>query len=181
MQRLHRVPLKRAPALEVDWRAFLESRRETAVVRHRDGGAPERWLAEIPSFFARVLPTLAVAPRALLSADIHAEHLLVDARGAHPTLTGLLDFGDALVGDPAYEMVTPAVFVVRGRVDVMKALLAGYGIPREARTPELRERLMAYELLHRFGNLARDTRMLAEKAGEHETLDDALGALFPFQ
>jgi hypothetical protein len=98
--------------------------------------------------------------------------------GRHGIARGgfFFDFGDALVGDPAYDFVTPVTFIVRGRADLMAALLDGYGVRGDAM---LRRRFMAYELLHRFSRIGRDVRMLAEPR-DLATLADVERALFPF-
>jgi hygromycin-B 7''-O-kinase len=169
--RLHALPV---PAgLATDWAAFVRDTASSCAERHARGGASPTWTAAIGERLATELAALA-SPGAVvpLHADIHAEHVLFDHDSK---LTALLDFGDAVAGDPAYELVTPATFLVRGRPELMAALFEGYGRPL---TPDLRRRCMAYQLLHRFSDLRRDTELLVA-ARPVATLDLALEALWP--
>lgn len=169
--RMHELP---APAtLALDWPRFVDKLFAGCAERHKGGGANSVWTAAIPERLAGVVAELAAPARLVpMHADVHTEHVLVDDS---LKVTGLLDFGDALVGDPAYELVTPVTFFVRGRSDLLAALLEGYG---EAPTPELRRRCTAYQLLHQFSDLKRDA-LLMEPPREPATLDATLAALWP--
>jgi hygromycin-B 7''-O-kinase len=173
---LHRLPVPAVPSLAVDWPAFIHGQRDSAVARHAKGGAPPAWLAAIPELLAGALPEIARSrAHVLLHADVHHEHVLLDDDAR---VCGLLDFGDAFVGDPAYDLVTPVVFLARGRAELLAALLDGYGVAPAARTPALRRRLMAFELVHRFAQLPRDVGMLGLTATP-ATLAEVEAALLP--
>ncbi|MFR9674617.1 phosphotransferase [Streptomyces sp. TR02-1] len=127
----------------------------TGAVRH---GAPsDREAARVRAttaddFLARVVPLLPVELRApgralveestscpagrLVHGDLGPEHMLADGG----VLSGVIDFGDAHIGDPAIDLAwalhgTPRAFAA--------ALAAEYGV-----TPELRARSL---LRHRLG------------------------------
>jgi hygromycin-B 7''-O-kinase len=178
MADIHRAPVDAPGPLSLEWPAFVAEQTASAVKRHADG-APAAWLEAIPSFLERAAPLLRGFRPALVTADIHGDHVLLRERQGRVEISGFFDFGDAVVGDPAYDFVTPATFIVRGRQDLMASLLDGYGVAAQDRTEELRARFFAYELLHRFATLARDVGMLEERRPV-AMLADVERALFPF-
>jgi hygromycin-B 7''-O-kinase len=178
MRAMHDAEAPSGSRLALDWARFVDAQAQSAPVRHAEG-APAAWLQAIPGWLGSVLPELTRFRPTLISADLHAEHVLVAERAGRTSLVGVLDFGDALIGDPAYDFVTPLAFIVRGRAPLMSALLDGYGVPAGDRTPELRRRFTAYELLHRHAQLARDVRMLDRRDRELATLSAVESALVP--
>jgi hygromycin-B 7''-O-kinase len=89
------------------------------------------------------------------------EHLVVNP--GTWTLSGLLDFETAMIGDRVYEFAAAGLFVSRGDPRLLARILAAYGRsfgPRE---------LLAYTLLHRHSNLPECLAELAAPPGR--TLD----------
>jgi aminoglycoside phosphotransferase (APT) family kinase protein len=155
--------------IDADWPGLLARARTTCASRHAAGGADPTWIAAIA---ARVADVEASGRAVPMHADVHADHVLLDER---LRVTGLLDFGDAMAGDPVYDLVTPVTFFVRGRPDLFAALLEGYGA---SPTPELLARGRALQILHRYSDLRRDVEMLVPSR-RCTTLDEALAALWP--
>lgn len=168
--RIHQLP---APAALVpDWPRLVDTLVAGCVQRHAKGGANPDWISAIPARLAGVVAELATPARLVpMHADVHTEHILLDDS---LRVTGLLDFGDALVGDPLYDLVTPVTFFGRGRSDLLAALIAGFGVTPG---PELRRRCTAYQLLHQFSDLKRDALLTAPR--EPATLEETLAALWP--
>ncbi|MBC7290382.1 MAG: phosphotransferase [Actinotalea sp.] len=80
---------------------------------------------DLPALIATLDLAVDVGPRTgepvLLHGDLHLRHLLVDARGA---ASGVIDWGDTGLGDPAVDlMIGYAAFVGESR----EAFLAAYG------------------------------------------------------
>jgi aminoglycoside phosphotransferase (APT) family kinase protein len=95
-----------------------------------------------PRSVARLLEEAASLPApepvAVLHGDLHMRHLLVDAAGA---LTGVIDFGDVCVGDPAVDLsLLWSLLPPAGRAD----FLAEYGPLRDDQL--LRARVLAINL-----------------------------------
>jgi aminoglycoside phosphotransferase (APT) family kinase protein len=63
---------------------------------------------------------------------------------------GLIDFGDARLGDPLYEFVAPLAFYCFGQPEMSRALLRGYGLEATAATCA---QLTTFCLLHEFGRV----------------------------
>jgi hygromycin-B 7''-O-kinase len=97
----------------------------------------------------------------LLHADLTDDHFFVQEREGRWQLTGLIDFGDAMVGDPLYEFAAPAMFLSQRRPEVQRAMLRGYGL-RD--TPGTADRIRAWTILHRFGLVENGVRFGPEPA-----------------
>jgi macrolide phosphotransferase len=105
MARLHTLPVRGPAGTGIPVRDPAGARERLA--RHLDFGVAElgmhpawrergeRWLGEDRLWAGRTV---------LVHADLHPGHTLVDPSGA---LTGVLDFADAEIGDPAQEFVEP--------------------------------------------------------------------------
>lgn len=177
---LHRVPTDNLPsAMRPDWGAFLAGQRETCVERMRRGGLGEAWLDQIPSFLDSVDLRPPIEGCVLLHTEIMRDHTLVEQRDDRWRLCGLLDFEPAMVGAPEYEFASAAMFLTGGDLDAFRAFLRGYGFPASEQTRDFARRVLAWLLLHRYGNLAWYLAMLPERRGA-TTLDALAAAWWPF-
>ena len=127
-----------------DWAGFLASQRATLVERQREAGLPQAWLSQIEPFLGSV-PLAPGRQRALLHTEVTRENLMVTP--GTWTLSGLLDFETAMIGDRPYEFAAPVVWVARGGPRLLGRLLTAYGHSFEPRE------LLAYTLLHVHSNL----------------------------
>src|SRR5512143_428698 len=87
---LHGIDTSPLDRLKVDWPAFLQRQRDSAVDRQRERGLAAHWLEQIPAFLDTWMPA-AARPRALLHTELMREHLLVAPRTNRWELTGLFD------------------------------------------------------------------------------------------
>lgn len=152
--RLHAVPVRGDAALAMDWPAFTARQVEGCAARHREKGLAQGWVAQIPAWIDRVLPTLddGCTP-VLLHTELMREHVLVDRSGDGWRVTGIIDFEPAMTGHPDYEMASVGVFVAAGDPVLLGAFLRGYGRDAATVTAGDRRRWLAWTLLHRYGNL----------------------------
>lgn len=149
---LHRVPCDDLPALAVDWNAFAQERAGACVDLQLRHGFEAHALASWPMLLAEAAPLVPDARRALLHADLHYEHVLLEQRGGAWTLTGVLDFGDAVRGHPEYDLITPVFLVVGAHREALRALFEAAGFRCDERTSR---RMMAWSVMHRFNALTR--------------------------
>lgn len=114
----------------------------------------------------------------LLHADLTADHLLVAERDGQWAMTGLIDWADALVGDPYYEWVALWFDLCRRDARLFGAFWRGYD-PAGASPPLSLSRLLAFICLHRFGTgIMRDALPEATQP-EITGLAGLIAALFP--
>lgn len=147
LRRLHELPIEPPddiPELQRRWPEFLAERLAACAAHHRALGAWPQWLDEQLADVRAAAALLSAGPHpVLLHADLSDENVLVERRGGRWGLAGLVDFGDARLGDWDYDLVAPGLHIARGSADVLAALLRGYGAP-----PPMRQRLVALTWLH---------------------------------
>ena len=68
-------------------------------------------------------------------------------------ISGLIDFGDSMLGKPEYDLLGPGAFLIQGDKALLKEFLLSYGYLPENLTASLSHQLTALMLLHRYSNL----------------------------
>jgi Ser/Thr protein kinase RdoA (MazF antagonist) len=136
---------------------------------------PPYLAAQVPDFLAENLPFVTEEFRpCLLSADLHAWHVLIQQRGNTWQVTGHIDLGDVEVGPVEYEWPPLCHKAFRGNETLMRAFFAAYGWPLPI-SPDVKRRLKLYTLLHRFPPLNFSDRQIEERL----SLDALLEAQWP--
>ncbi len=150
---LRAAPLPPLEEHSAAWQAFMTARLEGAVAWHRRRGAGEAWLAQLPPFLAATpRPPM---PLALLHTELLGDHVLLEQRGGAWRPCALLDFADARVGDPRYEIAALVEFVFKGEPGCLGACLEAAGDPLARGGEAAGRELLAWALLHRFASLPR--------------------------
>lgn len=178
MARFRSLPTDGLEELAIDWSEFVRGQVATVVDRHSDPAVPARlldgmagYLAESPLFETGFRPVL-------LHADITDEHVCVARENGRWTMTGLVDFGDSLVGHPDYESVSPGLDFSRGDGELLRTLLGASGTPEDDLTADLRHRLMAYTLVHQYVKL-KDVLALVPASSGANGIDELAEILWP--
>ena len=158
---LHRLPTGSVdPALRIDWEAFMAQQRANCTQRLRARGLAETWLEQVDDFLDQT--PLETERRALLHTEVMRDHVqLVEAQGSW-SVGGLLDFEPAMVGEPEYDLASVGVFLCGSDREWFDAFARGYGARR---SPALARRILAWLLLHRYGDLAWAHDLLGVPAG----------------
>ena len=92
-------------------------------------------------------------PPRLLHCDLNADHLLGVFVNGRWQPTGILDFGDAKIGDPLYELVALHLYLFEGDPARLRLFLDSYGWDDTMRHHFVR-RAMCYTLLFEFNAFA---------------------------
>jgi len=165
--------------LAVDWAAFLSAQAATAAARHQVSGLPWDPAQEIPAYLESLAPLRSedFQPVLLLS-DITREHVLVSRSGGSWRMVSYVDFGDAMIGHPDYELVAPGLDIARGDRGLLRTLLLSAGYPEAALDETLRRRLTAYTLMHRYVRFE-DVIAAVPKAGAASNLDELASVIWP--
>jgi aminoglycoside phosphotransferase (APT) family kinase protein len=139
VRRVHELPPPSGSVWERDWLAEF---RAGCVDRHRGWGIlPAHLIDQIDRFL--VQPS---TDRRLVHADLHADHLFVD----RARLVGIIDWGDALVADPYYELPALHLHTFGGNKRLLEAFLRGYGWEIRA---DFARRAMTMTLVREFNVL----------------------------
>jgi Ser/Thr protein kinase RdoA (MazF antagonist) len=170
VRQLHTLMPTPGSALALTWETFerfLAELRAGCVARHRAWGTlPARLIDELDA----ALPPLAdlidpAQPPSVLHGDLNDDHLLGSFVGECWQPRGIIDFGDALVGDRVHELVALHLGLFRGDKRLLRAFLDAYGFDAALQRAFVC-RAMALTLLYRFDVLSGVRPILA--AMEHE-------------
>lgn len=101
----------------------------------------------------------------LLHGDLDGTHLLVQ----NGQITGVLDFGDAKLGDPLYDFVTVHVDLFEQDTRLLTEMLRGYGM-NPAKEKDFKSRLTAYAVLHEW-DMVKDLPRWAVRSGANTLAD----------
>lgn len=153
MSALHAVPTAGLDELTVDWPAWLAERREGFSGAQTERGASPEWIESALAFLEEMWPEVTQGLPVLLNADITDEHVLLAKDGGRWRMTGLIDFGDAMLGDALYDFTAPLVSIIGRDSGLRRALMHGYGYPDTALDASLSRRMAAMGLLHQFADL----------------------------
>lgn len=162
---LHALPCEWFDSAPFRWRPFIEQQRESLVERHRSFGLDEAWIALLPRYMEECrLDPLDESRLVPLHTELMQEHVLVERSGADWILSGLIDFEPSMVGHAEYEFCSAGLFLTRGDKDLFRLFLSSYGFSEKEAAGGLSRRVMAFLLLHRYGNLHRFLGLLPGRA-----------------
>lgn len=148
---LHQIEL---PPVRLHWTAWLSSLRASAKRRHAGSTVPAHLLDQVDAFVDGL--TAADTPLAFVHTEIYEDHVLL-RRGAESRwhIAALIDFADARVGHPHYDLPACVELMFRADASSLRAFLLGYGFTADEINDELACNLLRWSLIHRFGSLAR--------------------------
>lgn len=146
---LHALPVAPMQAVAPRWPEFLRGQRERCEARQRRTGLPPHLLDQLGAFLQGPVPE---GPDVMLTGEFTPFNLL--AEGAR--LSGMIDFGDGLVGPREYDWLGPLCFFVEGQAARAEAFFAGYGLPVPR---DRRDALLRLLLLHRYSHLPAQMQM----------------------
>ncbi|MEZ6003501.1 MAG: aminoglycoside 3'-phosphotransferase/choline kinase family protein [Planctomycetota bacterium] len=135
------------PGLTDDWPQLWQECRTDPLTRARRG----QTLAGLTEYepFLEAHGALHSAATVLVHSELLPAHLLVDE---YNRLCACIDWGDARLAAPEYELAAPLEFLFRGEPGLAAAFLAACYGPEHGITPES---LLAWALQHQFNHLPR--------------------------
>jgi hygromycin-B 7''-O-kinase len=154
VRRMHSLPL--AAPFSAEWEPFLQflaTRRAEVVADHvRWGSLPAHLIAQIEEY----VPDLTILidekeTPALLHCDLNSDHVLGESVAGHWRPTGVIDFGDAKVGDRIYELVALHLGLFDCDGAMLKTFLEAYGFDESLRR-DFAMRAMSMALLFEFND-----------------------------
>jgi hygromycin-B 7''-O-kinase len=147
---LHHVEVPPGSPLSYDWVAHIESEVEAAPRQLAEDGAPAELQDSWPNFLRSVRPLPSPdSPLVLLHGDLSVANVLVHEEDAGRwRVMGLLDFGDASLGEFTHDWLSPGVHNFGGDAAVVGAFCDGYDLPVAQRTAALQAHLLARSILY---------------------------------
>jgi hygromycin-B 7''-O-kinase len=154
---VQRVPAGTLARIEPGWDVFVRGQIEGCRARHERFGLPQKFLDGLDELLRDTAATLIAldGPPVILTGEYIPENFLLSRDNAGWRLSGLIDFGDVMTGRGEYDLLGPSALMAGGMPRRVQSLFAGFGYAASDITPDLKRRLMALMLLHRFGNPTR--------------------------
>ncbi len=175
IRHLHQLPI--APFTSLDhtpagWQTFVQHRMaEAASPAQWEGILPATVVAEIPGFLASVLNRKADdIPLVLMNGDLTEDHILLQPNNGKWHISGLIDFGDALVGQKEYEWIALWFSGLNRDYECLTAFMNSYD-SRIRLDDEFFTNAMAFTFLHEF---ATDILALTLHASGHPPITSLL-------
>jgi hygromycin-B 7''-O-kinase len=159
---LHALPLLPGEDAATSWAEFVATRKQRLAHKHAADGLAPAWIEDIERTVASLPALDRGAELACLHTDMQGGNLLACSVGDRVELSGLFDFGDAMLGAREHELIAPAAFMAVGVAGGLRALLAGYGFVDPERDEQLIARLTGHLLLQRYCSLAYLLRRLED-------------------
>lgn len=152
-----------------DWASILNAQLNNCERNLRQFGLREKWVKQaLPWVNSIDWSREQLATQVILHTEIMRDHLKVVKKNNEWSLSGIFDFGDAMVGPKEYDFVALGCLATGGDQRLLQAFYNGYGY-----NPDLqyKRRLMAYLLIHKYCNIEWFLNYVPVRA-ELNTLED---------
>lgn len=137
---------------DTHWPSFLRQQARSVAARHRTwGDLPPHLIDQLDGWLdVETLIAEGMSVRALIHGDLTADHVFGASgrKGNHWTPAGLIDFGDARIGDRRYDLIPLFVDAFAGDPALLRAYLAAIGTDLTA--GDFPRSMLALTLLHEF-------------------------------
>ncbi len=174
---VQRVPAGPLARIEPQWDVFVRGQIEGCRARHQRFGLPQKFLDGLDEFLHGAAGLVALdGPPVILTGEYIPENFLLRRAGEGWRLSGLIDFGDVMTGRGEYDLLGPSAFMTAGMPRRVRSLFEGFGYSAADITPDLKRRLLALMLLHRFSDPVRHLSIEGwqQKAADLDELQDLL-------
>jgi hygromycin-B 7''-O-kinase len=159
MARVHQVPVGELQDLDPPWASFLPAQMSQCKTRHEHLVMPDWFLNEIDDYVTATVALIPNESSVILTGEYTPFNVLVSQKDARWKITGMIDFGDAMVGFREYDFLGPCLFLGEGNAALIDALFHGYGYGNPRSDAALRSRLLMLAALHRYSNLDAQIRI----------------------
>lgn len=151
---MHSIPMEKSSVLYKNWQQFIEAQYHNSYARRKRQGLRADFLAD---FIPYISHTPYKAPETtnlyLVHSDLHPGNLLVKRTDEGIFLSGVIDFGDALIcNEPLFELTTVGLLVAKGNLEIFHQFLESYLYQIDDKRAFLNT-LMTLTLLRHTGNL----------------------------
>lgn len=174
---VQRVPLGPLAGIGPRWDVLMREQIAGCRARHARLGLSQKFLDDLDNLVHDAAALIPMDQQAvILTGEYVPENLLLDVGDDDCRLAGVIDFGDVMTGWREYDLMGPCAFMAAGHPRRMRSLFDGYGFSRTDITFELKRRLMALMMLHRFSDPIRHLCIAdwQDKADDFEELQELI-------
>jgi len=154
IREVHSLPTDGLEEIDCHWPQFIKKQIDHCVERHRSTGLPSELVLQIPSYLESIHELITpIKKSVLLTGEYTPMNFLVKQVDGVWHIDGLIDFGDAMLGLPEYDLLGPGAFLIQGDKTLLRAFLTAYGYSSDMLTKTLSAQLTGLMLLHQYSNL----------------------------
>ena len=154
IREVHALPTDGLEAIDCHWLQFLEKQMTNCLEQHQTNGLSATLLQQLPAYLDSIKETLPkIKKPVILTGEYTPMNFLVQQIDDIWHISGLIDFGDAMLGLPEYDLLGPGAFLIQGDKQLLREFLTAYGYLPHEMTDILSRQLMALMLLHQYSNL----------------------------
>ncbi|MBI3729038.1 MAG: aminoglycoside 3'-phosphotransferase/choline kinase family protein [Burkholderiales bacterium] len=166
-------------AIKVDWPVYIRDLIAGCMARHQRRKMPEGLLAQVMPYIEAAGDFATAGDLRFIHMDIHPWNLMAQQEQGLWKLSGLLDFGDAIVGNcDKLELLTPMIFMAQGNPLLLQSLLEAYGEVDEVEASTLQQQLTAYMLIRPDSDVAFCMQQVPG-SGPRDTWEQVAVQMFP--
>jgi hygromycin-B 7''-O-kinase len=146
---LHSLPLDVVPdVLHFDWAEMLGGQRDCCASDMAAAGVDGVLVAQIGDYLDATPWHIEQGKEVLLHGDLsHLNFLVAEVDGAWE-ITGLLDWGDAKIGAPSHDFISPGMHMYRGDQAALWQWYQGYTLLNREQAAEVQRVVMARSMLY---------------------------------
>jgi hygromycin-B 7''-O-kinase len=160
IKEVHALPTNGLEVIDCHWEQFIRQQMHHCIEQHRIKKLSPHLLRQIPDYLEPVQERLKeIKNPVILTGEYTPMNLLVKQIAGVWRINGLIDFGDAMLGLPQYDLLGPGAFLIQGDKRLLREFLVAYGYAENQLTPELSHQLTALMLLHQYSNLGVQIRI----------------------
>ncbi|MES2039824.1 MAG: aminoglycoside 3'-phosphotransferase/choline kinase family protein [Pseudomonadota bacterium] len=166
-------------AIKVDWPVYIRDLIAGCMVRHERRKMPEGLLSQVMPYIEAVGDFARAGDLRFIHMDVHPWNLMAQQEQGLWKLSGLLDFGDAIVGNnDRFELLTPMIFMAQGNPLLLQSLLEAYGEVDEISTSTLQHQLTTYMLIRPDSDVTFCMQQVPS-SGPRDTWEQVAVQMFP--
>ena len=154
IREVHALPTDGLEAIDCHWPQFIEKQIANCVKQHQTKGLSTALVQQLPAFLESIKDLLPTFKKpVILTGEYTPMNFLVQKVDGLWHISGLIDFGDAMLGLPQYDLLGPGAFLIQGDKQLLSTFLLAYGYLPHELTNKLSHQLTALMLLHQYSNL----------------------------
>lgn len=154
IKEVHAIPTDGLEVIDCHWEQFIQKQIDNCLMRHQSTQLPNHLLEQLPTYLELLQPKLSkIKSPVILTGEYTPMNFLVKQIDGVWHIDGLIDFGDAMLGLPEYDLLGPGAFLIQGDKELLREFLISYGYSSEELTENLSLQFMGLMLLHQYSNL----------------------------